>query len=510
MTQVKQKRKFQFPTAYTVILFVALFVLVLTYLVPSGKYATIKFNKDDATFIVTQPNGDVLNEAGNAQTLEKYGIKTSFESFESGSIWKAIAIPNTYVEVPKEHNSLIDAVLLFLKAPIEGLADTIDIVTFVLILGGIVGVLNKTGAFEAGMDALSKKLKGHEIWLIVIVTSLIALGGTTFGLAEETIAFYPILVPVFIAAGFDAMVAIAAIYLGTTIGTMASTINPFSVVIASNTAGISFTDGIGLRLVILILSVTIAILYIVRYAKKVKADPSKSLIYAQKAQLEAQFLQHKDGAAVPIFDFSKKLMLIILACGFAIMCYGVKNWDWMFEEMSVLFFGITILFFFISKLSEKEFVGEFIKGASELLCVALVIALARGCTIIMEQKEISDTLLFWLSGAVSNMNGVGFTSVIYFVYVLLGFFVQSSSGLAVLSMPIMAPLADVVGVPTSTIITAYTLGQGMIGIIAPTGLVLASLAMVNVTFDKWIRFVVPLMAIIIVLSLSLLALSVYI
>lgn len=509
MTENKKKWKLQFPTAYTVILFVALFVLVLTYIVPSGKYATIKYNKSDATFLVTEPNGDTKTEAGNAETLAKYGIKTNFESFESGSIWKAIAIPNTYVQIEKPNNSFIDAVLLFLKAPVEGLSDTIDIITFVLILGGIVGVLNKSGAFEAGMNALSIKLKGHELWLIVIVTSLIALGGTTFGLAEETVAFYPILVPVFMAAGFDAMVAIAAIYLGTCVGTMASTINPFSVVIASNTAGISFTDGLGLRVIILLLSVTISILYIIRYARKVKKDPSKSLIYSQKAELEAHFL-HNSGTQAPVFDFRKKLMLIILVSGFALMSYGVKNWDWMFEELSVLFFAISILFFFISGLKEKEYVNEFVKGASELLCVALVISLARGCTIIMEQKEISDTLLFWLSGAVSNMNGVGFTSVIYFVYVLLGFFVQSSSGLAVLSMPIMAPLADVVGVPTSTIITAYTLGQGMIGIIAPTGLVLASLAMVNVTFDKWLKFVIPLLVILVLLSLSMLALSVYI
>ncbi len=170
---------------------------------------------------------------------------------------------------------------------------------------------------------------------------------------------------------------------------------------------------------------------------------------------------------------------------------------------------ITFIMAAISGLSEKDFVNEFVTGASDLLGVALVIGLARGVTIIMENGMISDTLMFWLSNSVSNMSGPIFTTMLYFIYILLGFFIQSSSGLAVLSMPIMAPLADVVNIDRALVIDAYNWGQGMIGFIAPTGLVLASLAMVNITFDKWIKFVMKLMIMIIIVSIVLLAIGVY-
>lgn len=506
----KQKKKITFPTAYTVILIVLLLVQILTYFMPSGKYASLAYNQSVDRFEIVSPTGDKKSAPATQKTLDKYGIKTSLSRFKDGSVYKPVGIPNTYQQLDKQKTGFFGAIKNFLNAPIQGLADTIDIITFVLILGGLVGVINKTGAFSAGMGTLSKRLKGKEAWLIVIVTTLIAIGGTTFGLAEETIAFYPILVPIFIAAGYDALVAIAAIYLGSSIGTMASTVNPFSVVIASNTAGISFAQGMGMRLVMLVVGTGICIWYTVRYAEKVKKDPTQSLIYDQKEALENQFLGANNQAAIPEFDFRKKLMLLIFASGFVVMVFGVKQWGWMFTEISALFLAITFIMAFIAGLSEKDFVGEFVAGASDLLGVALVIALARGVTIIMEQAQISDTLLYWLSNSVSHMSGVVFSTVMFFVFILLGFFIPSSSGLAVLSMPIMAPLADVVGVHRDVIISAYNWGQGIMAFITPTGLVLASLAMVHVTFDKWLKFVMPLMIGIGILAIVLLGVSVYI
>ena len=184
-------------------------------------------------------------------------------------------------------------------------------------------------------------------------------------------------------------------------------------------------------------------------------------------------------------------ILIIFALAFVVMVYGVKELGWWFEEMTALFIFVTFIMIFFAKLSEKEFVGEFMAGASDLLGVAIIIGLARGVTIIMENGMISDTILNSLSGAVSNMNGVIFSTFIFFVYIILGFFISSSSGLAVLSMPIMAPLADVVGINRDIIVSAYQFGQGIMSFITPTGLILASLAMVNVTYDKWLKFQLP-------------------
>lgn len=504
-----KKKKISFPSAYSVILIVLLLVMILTYFIPAGQYANLSYDDANQEFIIKQPDGSSSNEPANQETLDKYSVNTRLEKFKDGSVYKPVAIPNSYEEVHRENKGFFGFIKDFLNAPIKGLAETIDIITFVLILGGIIGVINKTGAFAAGMNALSKRLNGKEKWLIILTMSLIALGGTTFGLAEETVAFYPILVPIFIAAGYDALVAIATIYLGSCIGTLASTINPFSVVIASNTAGINFTDGIGLRIAMLVIGTTLCIWYTVRYAEKVRKNPETSLIFDQKEELERKFLKKDVDNLVPVFDLRKKMMLIIFSLGFVVMVYGVKELNWMFVEISSLFLLITFILAFISGLKEKTFVAEFVTGASDLLGVALVIGLARGVTIIMEDGMISDTLMFWLSNIVANMSGPIFTTVMYFIYILLGFFIQSSSGLAVLSMPIMAPLADVVNVDRALVIDAYNWGQGIISFIAPTGLVLASLAMVNITFDKWIKFVMKLMIAIAIVSIILLGIGVF-
>ena len=375
---------------------------------------------------------------------------------------------------------------------------------------GLIGIINKTGAFTAGINALSHKAAGKESLLIIIISTLVAIGGTSFGLAEETIAFYPIIVPIFIAAGYDALVAIATIYLGSCIGTMASTVNPFSTVIASNTAGIDFTQGMILRFVMLIVGLIICIVYTIRYGEKVKKDPSSSYIYSQKEELERQFLSNNKDEDAPKFTLSRKMILIIFAAAFVVMVYGVKELGWWFEEMTALFILVTFIMIFFAKLSEKEFVSEFMNGAADLLGVAIIIGLARGVTIIMENGMISDTILNSLSSSVARMNGVVFSTFIFFVYIVLGFFISSSSGLAVLSMPIMAPLADVVGISRDVIVSAYQFGQGIMSFITPTGLILASLAMVNVTYDKWLKFVLPLVIIIGILAIVMLAIGVLI
>jgi len=226
-----KKKKLSFPSCYTIMLIVLILVMGLTYIVPSGKYATLSYNADSNLFEVISPNGDTTNYDATQDTLDELGLKIDLEKFTNGSIRKPVGIPNTYETVETEEKTFIKSIVELLNAPIQGIYEGVDIIAFILVLGGLIGIVNNTGAFSAGIGALSKKLKGKELWLIVIVTILIALGGTTFGLAEETIAFYPILIPIFLAAGYDALVGIAAIYLGSSMGTMASTVNPFSTII---------------------------------------------------------------------------------------------------------------------------------------------------------------------------------------------------------------------------------------------------------------------------------------
>lgn len=495
--------KIKFPSAQTVLLLIAAFVAILTWLIPSGQFDRLAYNKDENTFIKTS-NGNAISLEATQKTLDGLQIKIPLENFTSGAIYKPISIPKTYKELEAKPQGFKE----FILAPLKGIIQVADIIILVLFIGGLVAIVNYTGAFEAGISRLSKLLKGKEYTLIIIVTSLIAAGGTTFGLAEETIAFYPILIPIFLAAEYDAIVALACIYIGSSIGTMASTINPFSTIIASNSAGINWTTGINGRITMLVIGLTICILYITRYAQKVKKDPSKSIIFNQKEMIEKMFLFNNSSEKIN-FTFRLKMVLFIFILCFIIMVYGVSNLDWWFLEMTGIFFIGALLIGFICKINETVFVETFIKGANDLLSVAFIIGIARGVTILMEDGLISDTLLYYSSDLTEGMNKGFFINSMLFVYSGLSFFIPSSSGMAVLTMPILSPLADGVGIGRESVVNAYLFGIGLFNFINPTGLILASLAIVKVGYNKWLKFVMPLVIILAAVSMVFLTISVY-
>ena len=483
-----KKKKISFPSALTVLFIVLIFAAILTAVVPAGLYSKLTYNADHDVFEITTPEGEVTEMAPTQKSLDELGVTGNLNKFLDGSISKPIAVPGTYERVDQEPQGVFKILL----AAISGVYDTIDIILFVFILGGCIGVLNYMGAFNAAIAALSKVTKGKEYILIILITIIIAAGGTTFGLAEETIALYPILVPVFLAAGYDVMTCIAAIYMGSSIGTMFPTINPFSAGNASNAAGISLAAGMGIRTVALVLGVLISLVYILRYAKKVKDDPTKSICYDQY-EYHMQKFGHQ--GEVPEFTVRMKLSLLVFGASFAILVWGLVSQGWWFDMMTALFLGCSILLAFTSGIGEKNFMDQFIGGAADLMSVALVVGVARGINIILENGMVSDTILEFFSGAISGMNPFVFIILMMLVFIVLGFFISSSSGLAVLSVPIMAPLADTVGVSRAAIVSAYAYGLGLISFITPTGLILATLAMVDVTYDKWLKFIMPLMMI---------------
>jgi uncharacterized ion transporter superfamily protein YfcC len=496
-------KKFQFPTAQTILLIIAALVALLTWLVPAGKYDTLSYNASKNKFIVESLKSKSELEA-NQETLTQLNIKIPLEKFVDGDIWKPINIPDTF----KELDAKPQGIVALIKSPIKGVIEGADIIFLVLVIGGLIGIMNLTGAFDAGIFWMAKVLKGREYILIILVTFLISIGGTTFGLAEETIAFYPILIPVFLAAKYDAMVALASIYIGSAIGSMFSTTNPFSVIIASDAAGINWTTGMTGRLIMFVLGTTICILYILRYAQRVKNDPSKSIIYDQKESIEKMFGNSTSDA----ISLTKRLRLIIFifSMSFIVMVYGVSQLDWWFIEMTSVFFVGAILIGFIGRIKESVFVETFVKGASELLGVALIIGIARGITVLMNDGLISDTMLYYASNITNGMNKGLFINSMLYIYGGLSFFIPSSSGMAVLTMPIMSPLADGVGIGRESIVNAYQFGMGLFYFINPTGLILASLAIVKVGYDKWIKFVIPLVLILLIFTMLALTISVYI
>lgn len=497
-------KKLKFPTAQTILIAITVFVIVLTWLIPAGKYDSLAYNASTKTF--TKTSLDKTEELPATQkTLEQLQIKIPIEKFTSGGIYKPIGIPNTYQQIPSQPQG----VAALLKAPIKGIIAAADIIFLILIIGGLIGIMNLTGAFDAGISWLAKTLKGREFILIILVTTCIAIGGTTFGLAEETMAFYPILIPVFLVAGYDAMVGLACIFLGSAIGSMCSTINPFSAIIASDAAGISWTTGLNNRLIMLCLCTAITIIYIIRYAKRVKADPSKSLIYDQKEELEKLFKLNANTEAIVLTNRLRGILVVFSLC-FVVMIVGVSFLEWWFVEMTATFLVGAIIIGILAKIKEQDFIEEFTKGAADLLSVAFIVGIARGVTIIMEDGAISDTILYYASTFTDGMNKGVFANTMLFIYSGLSFFMPSSSGMAVLTMPIMAPLADTVNIGRETIVDAYMYGMGLFFLINPTGLILAALTIVKVGFNKWLKFLMPLLVILVVVTIVMLTVSVYI
>lgn len=496
-------KKLKFPTAHTILLLIAGVVTILTWIIPSGKYDTLVYNSSSHTFERSNLE-ESITLPGTEETLNNLNIKIAVEKFTNGDIYKPISIPNTYQRLPSNPQGIAALV----QSPIKGIVAASDIIFLVLVIGGIIGIMNKTGAFDAGISWLALTLKGREFLLIILVTTLMAAGGTTFGMAEETMAFYPILIPVFLAARYDAMVGLASIFVGSAIGTMFSITNPFATIIASDAAGINWTAGFQGRLILLLIGLAISILYILRYAKRVKAEPSRSLVFDQKEQLERLFGVHTSGEDNKL-TVRLRLVLLVFSASFVVMIVGVSFLDWWFVEMTATFLVGAIVIGFIGKINEFEFVEAFSKGAGELLSVAFIIGIARGVTILMDDGLISDTVLFHASAVTEGMHKGVFTNVMLFIYTGLSFFIPSSSGMAVLTMPIMSPLADTVGVGREIIVNTYLYGMGLFAFINPTSLILAALSIVKIGFDRWLKFVMPLLLILTALTMVALTISVY-
>ncbi len=452
---------------------------------------------------MTSPEGQQEMPATQA-TLDQLGVSIQLEKFTSGSIYKPVAVPGSYQ--PQESHP--QGFIRLIQAPIQGIYEAMDIIVLVLMLGGFIGVFRMSGMFESGVTWLAERLRGREALLIVIVTTLIGLGGTTFGMAEETLAFYPILVPIFLAAGYDALVPVASIYGGSTIGTMFSTVNPFAVIIASDAGGVNWTTGFTWRVVGFIVGLAICIAYTYRYANRVRKDPTRSLLYGKNVQPpSASTATDAETPGAPM-DRKKWMLAVIFAATFAMMVIGVAGLHWWLLEMTALFLGMAIVAGFLIGEKEPKFIHAFLKGAEELLGVSLIIGIARGVTILMNNGLISDSVLHGASNLVAGIPGVGFVIILFFIFFGLTFFISSSSGMAVLTMPIMGPLARVVHVPVEQAVNAYLMGFGVMTFITPTGLILPSLVMVDVSFGTWMKFITPLLLILTTVSLVFLALGV--
>ena len=495
MEQAK-KKGFKMPSSYTVLFILIIILAILTWIIPAGEYEK--------------------NEAGQL-------------------------VAGTYKTVQSNPQGIYDIFM----APVYGLignkltTGSIGVAFFILIIGGFLGVITETGALDIGIASVIKKNKGKEKRLIPLLMILFAIGGTTYGMAEETIAFYPLLIPIMIGVGFDTITAVAVILVGSQIGCLASTVNPFATGVASDTAGISIADGIVWRLVFLVVMVAISIFYVYSYATKIEKNPEKSFVYSQRKENLELFKIPESSEAMT----KKQLYILwIFILTFFIMIlslipwgdFGIKIFEqfndallglpvigglfrhaspfgtWYFSEITMLFFVSSVLIGVVYGMSEDKFLEVFLKGSADLIGVALICAVSRGIQIIMNDGLITATILHWGEIGLKGLSPQLFITLTYLFYLPMSFLIPGTSSLAGATMGLLGPMAEFVHVRSHLVITAFQAASGVLNLFTPTsGVVMGALAIARIDIIVWIKFLAKLILLVIFMSIVILVIATF-
>ena len=441
-------KKSRVPHTYVIICGFVILMAILTYVIPAGSYSTV-FNEEIGKDVI-DPN--------------------SFEYFEKS---------------PVSLLSLLTSVTL-------GMQGVGDVIFFVFIIGGSMEIINATGAIEHGVGTLARnKFMGK--FFIPVFAFVFGLMGATFGASDELVVFAPIGVAVAHAFGYDALTGLSAVTLGAACGFNAGFLNPFSTGVAQSIAELPMYSGIELRIVVFVIMFAVTVWYIMRYAKKVKADPKASIVYGCRCETEKEDVDISQIAKMGKRDVA--IMLLFVA-GIIFMVYGVFNWEWYIDEMSGIFIAVGVIAGIIGGLNLNKIANTFVEGAASLTFGALVTGFAKAIVIVMEEGQIMDTIIHALSQAVIALpTGISVVGM-FIVQIIVNFFIPSSTGQAATIMPIMIPLSDIVQVTRQTAVLCFQFGDGFSNSIIPTSTVLMSyLAVTKVPYNKWFKFIWPLMLI---------------
>ncbi len=440
--------------------------------------------------------------------------------------------------IPSVQNAKLSDIVM---ASYNGFADANDVIIFILVIGGFLGIINYTGALNIGITNLVKKMKGKELTLIPILMFILSIGGTTYGMAEETIAFYAIIVAAMVTAGFDALVGASIVLLGAGVGVLGSTVNPFAVGVATDSintameklgnAGYAVNNGIVivLGIILWLTSFAIACFFVMRYAKKVKADKGSTLLSLQEQEAVKASLEKNSETEVQKLTGQMKASLIVFAVAFVIMIISVIPWGdfgvtvfdgwssyltgaslggWWFGELAMWFFIIGLVIAMISRMSENDIINAFIDGARDMMGVALIIAVARGASVLMATTKLDVYILDHTSALLSGVPAVAFAPLSYIAYSIFSFLIPSTSGLATVSMPIMGPLTNELGFNPAVMVMVFSAASGMINLFTPTsGVVMGGLAIARVEYSTWLKFVGKVLGFIILANIIILTIA---
>lgn len=429
----------------------------------------------------------------------------------------------------------------FFMAIPKGFLDASDLIVFIIALGGFIGIVMKTGALESGVYHLVKKLKGREEILIIVLMIFFSIGGTTYGMAEETIGFYTLITAAMVAAGFDTMVAVGTVLLGAGSGVLGSTINPFSTgaaMSALSSVGIEPNKAVVIALgtVLWIVTLLISIIFVVRYARKVKADKGSTILSIQEQENMRKEFGTEDKKELE-YTKKHKLILAVFGLAFIVMIITLIPYDsivfggneeaylnalgwtafltgqpigwWYFTELAAWFILSSIIISIIAGMSEKEYIDNFMIGAAELLSVGLIIAVARGITVVMATTRIDLYILDHSSSILRGVSGLIFAPASYVVYLFLSFLVPSTSGLAGLSVPVMGGLADALGFSASVMISIFAAGIGLVNMFTPTsGVVMGGLAAARVEYSTYIKWLFKYIIVVAISNIAILSIAI--
>ena len=401
-------------------------------------------------------------------------------------------------------------------APILGFENAVDVCIFVLVLGGFLAIVGRSGALETGIQVLVKKLRGNELALIPILMFIFSIGGTTYGMLEETVGFYALLAAAMVMAGMDTVVSSAIVLLGAGSGVLGSTINPFAVgaAVSALPEGIEVNQGIIILIgvILWLTTLTISIFFVRSYAKKVIAKKGSTILsLRERKEMEMEY----GGAAAKKEEDVKlttkqKITLVLFALTFLVMIVGFIPWGefgitvfdkftgwltgaplgaWWFYEAAVWFLIMSVVIGLVNRTGEKQFVDTFIDGADDMVGVILIIAIARGASVLMQTTHLDNYIIFNAAEALKNVPEVVFTPLNYLLHVVLSVLVPSSSGLATLSSPIMGPLTHQLGYSPEVTVMTMVAANGLVNLITPTcGAIMGGLQLAKVEYSTWVKF----------------------
>jgi len=371
-----------------------------------------------------------------------------------------------------------------LQAIPTGFKQAAGIIAFVFIIAGAIQIIRSTGALDAGIIAMVNKMKGRDTPLLLAIMFVFALLGSVFGFAEETIPLIPLGVAMALALGYDRVVGFHIVRTAAWVGFAGAMLNPFTIGVAQSIAELPLYSGLWYRIICFLVFFTIGAVFILKYARDIRKDPKKSILYGYKGEDRAEFnLDYEQQELTP----TRKLILLVLFGGILLQIYGVIEYGWYTTEISALFLGLGIIAGLIAKMNPSKLFGEFVSGAKGVTYGALIIGFARAIVVILSEGRVLDTIIHGLATPLGSVGAASAGVVMFLIQSVINFFIGSGSGQAAATMPIMTPLADLIGLTRQTAVLAYQFGDGITNMFYPA--MIYYLVFADIPYDRWVRHI---------------------